>query len=154
MFEQSDSEARRGKINTIRRDEISKQRAFWIENEKRKSENNKKREERNREIGNNEDTGKNIMAGSRDRMLAVLYDANKFSNVTSQNAYKDGFFRHGNNSLLANIDRLSDEALEEIGYNDNLSGVDFDTLPDKIKKNDSYVKGYMGGIVLANKKRK
>lgn len=152
MFEQSSSESRQGKINKFSRNKISQMEAMFIESEETRNRNNQRQEERTREVGNNETTAINIISGSRDRMLAVPYNPNIYSDIRAQNAYKDGFYRHGNNELFANIDKLSDEQLESIGYNDNLSGVDLETIPDKIKSNDAYIKGYMSAIINNKKK--
>ena len=139
MYEQTPSEKRPGKISRTNRKEISSYYGNIIDDQKGKEERKKVSEERYRKVGCNPTI---IKEGSRDRILCVAYNDEKYSDETMRNAYREGFFEHGTHELLGIIELLLPENLVAIGYNDYLSGVDFKTLPKRIGTNANYVLGY------------
>ena len=97
-------------------------------------------EARAQEIGT--DPREHIIQGSDDRMNAVLYNPEKYDNFQNQNAYREGFINHGNRRIVANLKTITPEELKNIGYNDYLSGIGLDALPDVLSKNFIYLLGY------------
>jgi len=141
MYEQSNSEDKSGKTNALDRKTISKYISYKWESEKNNESTLKKFETRRRLFGNNKDI---IKEGSTDRISAIPYNDSKYNDKIKHDAYKDGFVNHGNQELLGKLAMLSEEELENIGYNDYLSGiVDFKQLPREVRNNQHYMTGHM-----------
>lgn len=151
MFEQSKSESKQGRFNRISREEISQIQAGSIETIAHQVDLDKKREERIRRLGSN--PSEKIIEGSRDRINAISYNAEKYKNtsVQDQNAYYYGFFEHGNRELNGKLESLSEEQLKVIGYNDFVSGVDAKKLPETVRNNPYYSEGYLLASIIENK---
>lgn len=143
----SNSELNRGAINKKRRNEVQKQEDMIWDSKNNAEAALQRMAERNQKVGNNEFTASTILEGSTDRLLAVPYDSDKYSNKQMQGAYHEGFFEHGNREILGKIDILSDEELKSIGYNDYFCGIKISSLPKEIKKNSSYVLGYLSATI-------
>lgn len=154
MYEQTRSESIKGKINKKTRNKIFEKIIEDIEIEKKEEARMIKLAERITDVGIGEKTSKAIIEGSSDRMKAVMYDKDKYADTREQNAYDEGFFKHGNRELSGNINKLTDEQLKAIGYNDYLSGVDAETLPEIIKTTPAYTEGYILASILEQKKQK
>ena len=151
MYEQSSTEERKGKINKIDRKTISALHSYkWMSDEARDKALTKK-EERNRKLGCK--PGEIIKEGSTDRISAIPYNDSKYSDIIKQNAYREGFFNHGNQELLGKLEILTEEDLEDIGYNDYLSGVEFKALPNKVCLHPNYLSGYMKAALTLKKKK-
>lgn len=151
MFEQTKSENQHEKINGLRRKEIGDVIAYKWESEEKRDEELTRREIRNRTFGNTPQMF--IIEGSNDRISGVPYDDNKYSDVIKQNAYRDGFFRHGTQKILGKLEQLTEEDLEDIGYNDYISGVDYQALPDKVSENQNYIAGYLKATYIQKSNR-
>lgn len=149
MYEQTNSEGKNIKSNKMDRKIVSDiEYNKWLSDEMRTTELSKI-EARNRALGHN--PGIIIKEGSTDRLSGVPYNDNKYDEVTKQNAYREGFFKHGNQEILGKLEKLSDADLEDIGYNDCISGVEYQTLPNKVCLNPNYITGYMKASLTQNK---
>ena len=148
MFEQTCSESKQGRINTESRKKILQIQSELYEKEPHQEELDEKREKRTRSLGEN--PSKKIMEGSDDRLKAIPYDTEKYTNtrVQDQNAYKEGFFEHGNRELNGKLESLSEDQLKAIGYNDFISGVDAKKLPETIRNNSYYSEGYLLASII------
>lgn len=149
MYEQTNSEDKQGKISQVDRKSIARYISYRWESDKTKEETLKKVETRNRELGQN--PGMIIKEGSTDRLSGVPYNDNKYDEVTKQNAYREGFFNHGNQEILGKLETLTEADLEDIGYNDCISGVEYQTLPNRVSLNPNYIAGYMKASLTQNK---
>lgn len=149
MYEQTNSEDKKGKISQIDRKSIARYISYKWESDKTREETLIKKGTRNRKLGHN--PGIIIQEGSTDRISGVPYNDNKYDEVTKQNAYSEGFFIHGNQELLGKLEILSEEDLEDIGYNDCISGVEYQTLPNKVSLNPNYIAGYMKASLTQNR---
>lgn len=149
----SNPELNKGPINKMKRNEIQKQKDIIWDSNNNTDAALQRMAERNQKVGNNEFTGSIILEGSRDRLLSVPYNPNKYSNKQSQGAYHEGFFEHGNREILGKLEMLSEEELTSIGYNDHISGIKMSSLPEKVKKNTSYALGYLSAAIEKSNKK-
>ena len=140
------SEQRVGRINKACRRDISEKEYISWESNIARDKTLLKAEQRNRKLGPTPSTI--ICKGSKDRISAILYNDSKYEKVTDQEAYKEGFFMHGNQELSGKLAFLTKEELEEIGKNDYLSCVNFKGLPEKVRVNQNYLKGYLEAALL------
>lgn len=151
MFEQTRSESKQGRINTKSRKKILQIQSELYEKESHQEELDEKREKRTRSLGEN--PSEKIMEGSDDRLKAIPYDTEKYTNtsVQDQNAYKEGFFEHGNRELNGKLESLSEDQLKAIGYNDYISGIDMKKLPGAVRNNPYYNEGYLFALIAEEK---
>lgn len=106
----------RGDINAYNVREIFNIKSGSHEQEARKEKRIKERFEL---MGNE----RHISEGREDRKLGMEYDPNKFSNPSDQRGYLTGYILNGDFDLALRIEthKLSDEKIEEIGYEDYMN---------------------------------
>lgn len=108
-----------------------------VKNEKRRYEN----------FGN----GKYVLVGAEDRLAKKPYDEHKYSSEADQKSYCGGYYRTGSLKLNAFLElhkeELTPEEIAAYGKADYEHSVTREFL-GPLKRNEVYMKGYNGAIVL------
>ena len=104
-------------------------------------------------------TKKYLKVGLNDRISALppkipLYNENR---TGDEQSYYYGYYERGNEKIATlikypEIKRIA--TIEEIGYNDAVSGIAFNLLPEAIQSSKEYLEGYKKGLeeLKTNKK--
>ena len=153
------SDNHQGKINKITRLDISQIRLGEIDSEINRKKKEEKLKENAKKYGRDSIRMAELRnAGKEARLAAIPLDLNQFMTEEDKNNYRFGFVEYGNRIILGNLDTLTPEQLETYGKNDYISEIDLRELPDAIKKNMSYIQGYMMALITrdneGHKKRK
>ena len=154
-YEQSPSEAKQGGICSYTRDGITQRILNSIDSEEKQKKTDGKRAEALKTFGNDSVRISELRKeGMTDRISIIPLDLTKYENEQDKNSYRAGFVENGNRILVGNLEKLSDEQLENYGRNDYISGVKLSEVPDNIKEKTSYSTGYMMASIMDNKKTK